>query len=281
MQDRPYLFIGILLVVMAIAALVASLIGSGDFSRSSSTSNGTFRAKPGTQRESAKALVNEGREYGDSGKPGTSTSEVEVWGRFESSSGAGESAGDAGERVEDILEYKPAAQAITELEAEIARSEAPSELYAALGLLYAIEEGSDSERAESAFLLALSTARDDAEVLEAAYFQMKVYLAQEEYQVILDLLDRVQPDTSPFEARALEVEIMRANAQAGTGDSEKAVETLKQILDRRDAGEMEPESSVENVFRQAGLRLMRLYRSLGRDDEAEKVAVSLKAKLRN
>lgn len=282
MEDRPYILVAVLVLMLVVGTVLAyTFSGQQRSPVTKSAATKTFRAKEGTQRSSGKALV-KNREYAPA-KKGTSTKPIEVWGRFDDEGGASKSGNEEANSkrlAEEVLEDLTLAEGVAVLEVELQLTEAPAEIYAALGALYAEDEPYDEERVEGAFALALSTARTPEERLGAIYRQAKVYVNHRSPQAVLDLLNRTQPGVAVLTPRSAEIEVMRANALAQLGDRVRAVQALKGVFEHEDARALLADEDFEPVYRNVALRLVRLYREMGDEESAKRVGQTLKARLR-
>lgn len=282
MKDRPYVLVAALVGALALAIAAAWYFGSAQKTPiTATTATQTFRAKSGTQRENARALVSS-REHVD-GKEGTGTAPVEVWGRL--GEGGEPSPGGSPERsrrlADEVLADLGVEEGLAVLQVELERTDAPSALYAAVATLYARSQLYDNQRVEDAFALALSTAQTSDERINVIYRQAKVYLERGRASDLLELLKRTRPEAAAFSTRAAEIEIMRANALWSVNELTSSMATLEALLSRSEIDEMLNEPEFVNVYRQAVTRLIRLYRETGNDSKADALSSKVRSKLRN
>lgn len=282
MNDRPYVLIAILFGALVAAMAAAWYFGTAQRSPiAATTATQTFRAKPGTQRDAAKALVSS-REH-ETGKEGTRSEPVEVWGRL-GEPGTPESPRSTEETLrlaDEVLEDLGAEEGLAVLEVELETSGAPSALYAAMAVLYARALPYDAQRVEDAFALALSTARTPEERLNAVYRHAKVLLERGEHRALLDLLERTRPEAATFSTRAAEIEIMRANAMWAVSDVPGATAALESLLSRDEIPALLERPKFERAYRLAATRLIRMYRETGNDEGAEAVSRKVRSTLRD
>lgn len=69
---------------------------------------------------------------------------------------------------------------------------------------------------------------------------------------------------------------MEGMALEKSGDVEEAIASYETLLDVGLGADAEKDRGVVSVYRQAALRLSRIYRKLGREEDAEKVARSVR-----
>lgn len=281
MKDRPYVLVAVLLGGLGLSIAVAWYFGTAQRSPiAPTTATETFRAKPGTQRDNARALISD-REHVE-GKEGTGTAPVEVWGRL------GDDGGDQSERsseealklAEEVIADLDTKAGLAVLQVELERTASPSALYTAMGTLYSRSDDYSDQHVEDAFALALSTAGSAQERLNVIYRHAKVYLEHGRTQLLLEMLERTKPEAAEFGVRSAEIEIMRANALWAAGDIPASLRTLESLLSRSESEELLDDSAFEGVYRQAATRLIRLYRETGNDDKAESLSRSIRSQLR-
>lgn len=281
MNDRPYVLVAVLLGALALAIAAAWYFGGSQRGPiAATTATETFRAKPGTQRENARALIS-GREHAE--KEGTGTTPVEVWGHL------GEDRNPPRERsreeclrlAEEVLEDLSVEEGLAVLNVELERASSPSALYAAIATLYARSDAYSDQQVEDAFALALSTAESSEERLNVVYRQAKFYLERGRNDALLDMLERTRPETAEFSTRAAEIEIMRANALWSANRTSAAMTTLEQVLSNDRVGVLLDDARFGNVYRQAAMRLIRFYRETGNDEKADALRGQIRSKLRD
>lgn len=283
MEDRPYILVGALILILIVGSALAWFVGNNSpAGQASNIETKTFRAKPGTQRESAKALVNTKRRH-KSARPGTSTESVEVWGRFEGDGGEGGAAApedDARRLVDEVLADLPVEEGIAVLEAELVTAEMPAHIYSALISLYAVEDPADMERVDGAFSLAMANAQRPDERNAALYHYLKVVANRSDWARVLEISTRHARAHGEMSRLRAQIAILEAEALRQTERMEEAVESLETILDAEKLTRLLADPEFRPVYRQAALKLSRIYRELGEPDLAEKVARESNAQLR-
>lgn len=282
MDDRPYVLIAALLGALALAIAAAWYFGGSQRGPiAGSTATETFRARPGTQRDNARALISS-REHAS--KDGTRTDPVEVWGRFDDGQRP-DSGGDDSEEslrlAEEVTDDLSPEDGLAVLNVELQRTNAPSALYTAMGTLYARQKPYDEQRVEDAFALALSTAKTSEERLNVIYRHARVHLERGRADAVLELLNRTRPEGIAFDARAAEIEIIRANAQWEAGDAPGSIATLEALLNRSEIDAFFGDAEFRSVYRQAAARLIRIYKESGEPDKAEAAGRKLRSRLRD
>ncbi len=282
MNDRPYLLILMMIAALGVAIAAAWYFGGtqqGPIAGAAATQ--TFRAKAGTQRENARAIISD-REH-IRGKEGTSTDPVDVWGHIGEDGDSQpevDSWQESRQLAEEVLNDLSIEEGMAVLTAELERTEHPSEIYAAMATLQARSKPYNEQRVEDAFALALSTAATPEERLDVIYRHAKVYLEQGRNDAVLELLERTRPETATFNPRFAEIEVMRANAMMSSGDTPGAITTLEDIVHRDDVETLLNDETFESVYRQAGARLVRIYKETGNAAEADRLARTLRSRLR-
>jgi cytochrome c556 len=268
---------------MLLLGIVAAWLLGGQTNTplSETASTQRFRAEAGTQRANAKALVHN-RKYAPA-EEGTSTAPVEVWGRFdddEPTQPDAEPWHETQRLADEVLDDLQVEDGLAVLKTELQQTDAPSLIYAAMATLYAREEPYDSELVERTFALALSTATSPEERLDVLVRQSKNYMERGQAQAVLDLVARTQPDTAAFSTYSAELDLLKANAQFATGDVPAAISTLVGLIERDDAIEMLEDEEFEAVYRQAAMRLARIYREMGDEHAADNLARAMRSRLR-
>ena len=282
MNDRPYALILGLLGALALAMAAAWYFGGaqqGPIAGSAATE--TFRAKAGTQRENARALISS-REHVD-GKEGTRADPVEVWGRFDDSEADGvrrDSPEESLRLAEEVLADLSTEDAMSVLRAEAELTESPSALYTAMGVLYARDNPYDTTQVEDAFALALSTASTPDERSYVVFQHARVLLERGLNDDLVALLDRTRPENLELSTRTAQIEILRANALWNSGNTHGAESVLQRLVDRTEVDSLVEDAEFQSVYRQASMRLVRMYKESGNQAAADEVRRAMKSRLR-
>lgn len=249
-----------------------------------------LRAKPGTMRENARAIVSSvpskksespgGGGAGGSGGAGRDKP-LEIWGRLDSpSSGPPEERSEAARVADEALGAASAEEGIERVLASLTGVEGVAEasrLYGALGSLYARQDPVDVALAQQAFGRAVASARTTEEREEAVCRQVKALIRLGRNGPALDALAGWAVGEGVLTARRLEMGVMLGILYEEAGDSQKALQAYEDTMDWAIGTEERANAEIANVFRQAGLRLARLYRRLELPREAARVSRRAKA----
>lgn len=289
MEKRPLVILIAMIFGFTAAMVLAARYGGGTASNSGesgqSTATKKLRAKPGTERKNARAIVSStaAKQSPSSGNGGHTRSEpLEVWGRPKlsepSTSPKTEAERIAGEAL-NAASPEEGVEQILERLSEPGAEESPdvSRLYATLGTLYARREPLDLEAMRHAFERAVSAAATPGETEEAVYRQAKAMMQLGQDDLALRALTGAPPGDGPVTARGLELGVMRGMAFEKAGDTEKALAAYEETMESAVKGGENSSEAIASVFRQAGLRLARLHRRLGQTQEANQVARHMNA----
>lgn len=235
-----------------------------------------FRAKAGTERENARALVSSAPSVDEekTDKP------IEIWGSLEQDDGPAEAQSD---EVKDALNAADPAKGLEKLQFDIAAAstettqETLAVWQATAGLLLGRLDPPDIAGATQAFAEARENAQTDAIRLHVTYNEAQSLLERREYAAVINTLEKESPDTFPFAAHALELSVMKGIALEQLDKFDEAEKAYLAAIDRSEGEEQFPSKSAINVYRQANLRLARLYRNRGDTTAATTVARRMRA----
>lgn len=213
-----------------------------------------FRAKPGTQRKNARALISSTpsipservRDGGGSEKP------IEVWGRL----------GDPNE------ERTKSDSGLSEL--AIAKL-----LQNTLSEFQGTEDVQVLELSAANFRQALTVATPEQRS-ELIYLRAKAFQAQGEEALALEALQLQNDDPEITSPRDAELAIMQGVLLESSGNSEAALKAYRKSFDSVKAALSKTTGLSADVARQAALRLSRLYRKLGDEKAAQGVSREFK-----
>lgn len=296
-EDKPYMVVvgvvGIFLLALAGAALLSGGVGGSSSSSTSTTPVKKFRAKPGTQRENARAIISDAPSIpSDNQSPGDSSTTpqkpIEVWGRFDSpdeeaiprmASEELTPRTPSEDAAWSALEHPSTEEAIESLTGQLEvldDSQAASDLYSALGTLYARQGRFETGEVEAAFAQALKAAVSDAQRIGVEYEEAKALMQHGEAARALETIRKLEGKDLPDARMRAELSVMEGMALEKSGDVEGAIASYESLLDEGLGADGEKDRGILGIYRQAALRLTRIYRKLGREEDAEKVARSVR-----
>ena len=163
MKDKrqTYLLVGLIIAFAATLGVAYWYSGQERSATASSAPVKKFRAKPGTERKNARALLSSVPSVSEE----TTTRPIEVWGSLERDDGPGKRELEA---VEAVLDLDDPEEGIEQLQNSLEgrdqelRASTLSYVYAALASLYVQMDPPDPARAEEAYERALAEAADVA-----------------------------------------------------------------------------------------------------------------------
>lgn len=295
MEDRRQTVILILVMVFFLIGIVVAYMLSDPAAKGGGglRADQRFKAKPGTTRENAVALVSSKRPAGVddfSGSGGGSPSKDPVDMRSLSPEEPQESAPaedpEEARLIESALNTQAPEEGIKVLDAalELARTpEAQSRLNLALGELHLKCEPPDPEAAAACFEKAFQQpgtpgARNHA-ALRAAETLRRAGLPELALQQLQRAIEAA-PDTLPVDAVELTLRIAYGDLLALNGDTTATEQAYAKAVERGVRGPATLDASTIESLRLAGIRLSQLYRSQQRHDDAEAVAQQVQSRLR-
>lgn len=152
-----------------------------------------------------------------------------------------------------------------------------AEVYTVLGDLYLRCNPDDVEAALQRYAWAAEAATDVAARHRAALAEVEARIAHGDWDGALTRIDAVLAPDDPATPAALQLRLLRG-ARAVTEGDVKQAETIYGDVIRLsvEGGVIRPEAA--KAYRQAGTRLIRLYRQQGRDKDAEAVEREMRRK---
>lgn len=280
MQDKRQLYLlTLLLFVFGLSILGAYFYGERDqTATASSAPMKKFRAKEGTERKGARALVSSRPSVPEE----TTSRPIDIWGSFERD--------DAGVRekrefVEDAIRRDDPEAAIEKLlegleqGADEQSGMDAAYTYAALASLYLLIDPPDPALAEEVYAQALKAARDAPSHVLVVNVFAGALLHTDRFERLVEVTELGSYESYPFSARLLEIGVLRGLALEKLDRPEAASASYQQAIDAAIGSGSGLGEEAANVFRQASLRLARLYRAQGKPSEANAVARRVRALL--
>jgi len=233
-----------------------------------------FRAKPGTERENARALLSSVPSVNEE----TTDDPLEVWGSLDQSDSSpenkslildirdGVSPDDAIDTIERRLAALPLAGNDTER----------AELEAAMATWMLAQDPPDEEGAQRAFARAEELATTPDARVSVDRLRLRALLAQEDFEGILASTAPERYIDAPLSAARLEIELARGIAFGRLANPAEAEQVFTVAIDAAmDSHRVSPE--IESIVRLLALHLGRLYREDGRDTNAIGLSRRLRA----
>ncbi len=280
MEKNPAVLLVVLVISFTVAIGLASLFGGSQGSSGSSKAAPApakkIRARPGTERTNARALLGSTPSLpsGETGPKGSQDKKpTEVWGHLAKS--REEVQKSVAERIaEEALNRSSAKEGIEQLRERLASgnsSAESAELFSAMGMLYARMKPVDLDVIREAFAMARSSAQTPEQRIEVMYQEARAFMALEQAELALQAMAGIPEDPGEAAARRVEVGILKGIAHETTGNRDKAVESYEAALRVATDSKEAPDSDMANAYRQGALRLSRLYRKEGNDANANRV----------
>lgn len=274
--NKAQIAILVVLVLLFIAIMAASPMLKG--SPLASTDK-RLRAKAGTERKGARALVGESAPAtpeeqlkGTRDEPLGGWDAPKNWERLKELQNGDAADNALAAEVVNTLNPEEGIEAVRALLAEERDVGSTVDLYAALGRLYAFRDPPDLPAAGAAF----DRAADLAPSAEARHRIVRDRIVAihesstpEEVLALIDATIRPEDDVG---LATLQLRLLRAGALEKLGRGDEAVAIYEAIMQQTLAMREENAIEAEDIFRQGALRLARLYRETGREDEATEVA---------
>jgi predicted negative regulator of RcsB-dependent stress response len=285
MDRQSAILFGVLAVAFLAAILAASLFdgksaGSSAPSASAPAPEKRLRAKKENVRKNARAITSTRKEEKPSGSGAAGPSDpVEVWGSLTHPKGKNSPKNEA-ERV--------AAEALTALDPEegietiranldaLEGTEGSSELYAVLGTLYARLQPPDTAAMNEAFEAGHASASTEALRADIQFYHARALVAAGQHESALAVLEASTEAGESASGHRFESEVIRGMALEATGDKDGAAKAYSVAMEKAVADGVPPQGEQANTYRQAGLKLARIYRGAGKNAEADRVASELK-----
>jgi hypothetical protein len=172
-----------------------------------------------------------------------------------------------------------AAIAIIEADLDtLAALDQAAEVYTVLGDLYLRSNPENIEVALQQYLWAAETATDAADRHTAILAEVEVRIANDDWDGALARIDaELELSDGPPTVSALRLRLLKGAHAATKGDPKHAETVYGDVMRLSvEGGVIRPEAA--EVYRQAGTRLIRLYRQQGRDKDAEAVEREMRRK---
>lgn len=273
-----------LIVIFVILGLVAALgvayqIGQSQGAGSASAYSKPvkkFRARPGTERENARALYSSV----PSAPEETTDRQVDVWGSLDSDDKAPPAKRGLTATFTNGISPEESVEQIKVRMAELPESASDSlraQLEAAMAFLLLQTEDPDTEAAERAFARAGELAATPDGRVNVARFQAKALLLSEDYDDVLEVTAPERFIGAELGAARLEVELIRGMAMEELDRQEEAERVYRSIFETAMDGDLAASWEARGVVRQSALRLGRMYRAAGEETKAVGVSRRLRA----
>ena len=237
-----------------------------------------FRAKAGTERENARALLSSAPSVPEE----TTTKPIEVWGSLDRDEVARK---EEREAVQFLIDFDDPQAAMTEIfeQLENPKDEASlsgsAYLYAALAAQLVQLEQPDAARAEEAYEYALTLVSDSSMHISVVYLYADGLLKAGDFERLTEVAELDGYEFYSTSAILLELGVFRGVAFEKLGRADEALKAYEQVVAVAIASDGELSEKASSVFRQASLRLARAYRAEGRAGEAKAVARRVQALL--
>ncbi len=239
-----------------------------------------FRAKAGTERKNARALLSSA----PSAPEETTKKPIEVWGSLDREEPARK---EERETERDLVELDDPQAAISYIfeRLENAKDEgspsASAYLYAALAAQYVQLEPPDAARAEETYKYALALVSDSSTHIYVVYLYADALLEAGDFERLSEVTELDGYEFYSPSATLLELGVFRGIAFEKLGRTDEALNAYEQVVDVAIASDGELSEKASNIFRQASLRLARIYRAQGMTGEAKAVVRRVQALLRS
>ena len=280
MKDKrqTYLLVGLLIVFAATIGVAYWYSGLEQSATASSAPVKKLRAKPGTERKNARAMLSSV----PSAPEETTARPIELWGSLERDDGSKKRELKVVEAVMDLEDPQAGIgqlQTLLEDRSEELSASSLSYVHAALASLYVQMDPPDTVRAEEAYERALAEVADVAAYISVVHIYADGLLEVGRYVRLAEVTELDGFEVYPLSAALLEIGVFRGVALEQLGRPEDAQRAYEQVIAVAIGSGGEMSESASNIFRQAGLRLARILRLQGRTGEAKAVARRVQALL--
>ncbi len=286
MQQHPMIMVGLIILFFAAVVALAAYFGSTSQPNTPIDTSTTFFAKPGKMRPnvqiltSKKKTVPKVKKKGDERRKGASD--------YDKISSAASMSRDPADNLteeertlrEALNTFEPREE-IEKVKQALAATEAASEaheMYTALGILYGRLDPPRIDEAKEAFDRAKALADSNATLHEIARREAAVLVSLGHAQQALACVNRAlsyqyEGDTT---VAWLELNVIKGKLEESIGNMDRAENAYLTVIERIFDVTDTAEPGVEGVYRQACLRLTRLYNNTGREKEAKRVKRKMK-----
>lgn len=286
MDRQAATLFGVLAVAFLAAILAASMVGgpsTGSDARSSSAPapEKRLRAKKENVRENARAITSTRKEETPKPRaaPAGPGNPVKVWGSLSHPKGENAPKNEAERVAGEALAALDPEEGIETIRANLDAlegTEGSSELYAVLGTLYARLDPPDNAAMNEAFEAGLDSAKTEELRADVRFYHARALISIGQHDSALAVLDAGSQAGEAAEVQRFESSVLRGTALEATGDRAGAAAAYSEAMEKAVADGRAPVGEQVNSYRQAGLKLARIYRSQGKNAEADRVAAQLK-----
>lgn len=249
------------------------------------TTNKKLRAKAGTEREGARALVSDSASSTPKDQlHGTRDKPLEAWDAPKNWERLKHTQDNQSPRlavVAEVLNTLSPEDGIAHVRALLSEPEPDTTfaLYAALGRLYAFRDPADLAAAAEAYDQAIVIA-PDAEARHAIVHDRIVAMHESSSpEEVLGLIEEAIRPEDTASLATLQLELLRAAALDQLDRAEDAVAIYADVMDRALPMREENALQAEDLYRQSAMRLARVYRVTGQTEQASAVARKVKLTL--
>ncbi len=241
----------------------------------------SFRAKEGTMRKNAQVLTSKKKKSNKSKSASSSKSNGDK-NKIRSIKSLTNPPSENERIAKEALNTLIPEEGIKSLLERLATLEAMDEaadLYSALGLLHAQTDPPDIAKARAAFSAATDLAQTDIERHHLAYMEVSMLVNHAKTSDALKLIRGTLEFDETISTPRLQLLTMWGNLMQEAGELEVAETTFRSIAGQSPATLEALGPEAIDVYRQACLRLTRLYRKTGRDIEADELTRTMKQRL--
>jgi tetratricopeptide (TPR) repeat protein len=281
-QRKQNLVVGLVLVafgVLVVGTLIYSR-GSGTVTNKALTRK-PFVAKAGTMRKNAKPIYTKAPRdmpSGTAAPSGEGTGSSAADGSGASGGEGSDSPPSESPEIQEALDAPTPEEGIEALEEHLKTLDAVAEasaVYTALGQLHARKSPPDDEAALQALATAAELAQTDEQAHDAALVQARL-LTEQDPAAALDVARNALATHPEPTASGIQLAIKEGILLEDSGDPKAAENAYKQAIESVEAATGQVDSETTAAYRQACIRLSRLYRKTRRDDEANALARKMK-----
>lgn len=282
MEKRPGIVLIVILSMFVIGLVFASFLG--DEPGTAASSGKRFRAKPGTMRQGARALVSKTAPRNEKKVKRTGKGKtMDGWAAPENLVKQKKAAAESGHAVTTSALSAPSSetgiQMISEALTETTSPSEQSQLYSSLSLLYAQEDEKNLEGIRQALNKAFQLAQTEEDRHEAYLAEVQILLNMGHDSAAQKRLEKTFEEAGQPTEPGLHMGVMLAKIYEEAGEREKAEARYRHVMDQWMQSGKRFSDQAANIYRQACLRLARLYRKSGKETEAKAVAQEMKLNL--